>query len=283
MKIFAMFLVSMVCIFSGRAHAEVPQRIVSLGTYVTESLYDLGAAERVVGVTTFCRIPPESADKERVSSIVAVNLEAVVALNPDLIIATPLTDRKAVQALQRLGLTVEELPQVKNFEEICAQFIHIGTLIGAAAQAQEIVRQQEGALAAMRIVPGEAAPLKVFAQVGTKPLFTMNKSFFMNDLIERAGAVNIARDARAGIYSRERVLAHDPDVIIIATMGTEARADAYGWSQYPELAAVKHERVYIVDAYDFCSPTPKNFVAAFAQLRGLLQNEGAGHENISAD
>ena len=261
--------------------ADVPQRIISLGSYVTESLYDFGADDRIVGVTTYCVRPPAARDKQKVGSIVDVTIETVLTLRPDLVIATPLTDGKAIASLRAAGIRVEVLPQVRDFEEICAQFVFLGACIGEEARAREIVRHEQEAVA-RRLPQKPESPPRVFVQVGTKPLFTMNSEFFINDLIERAGAVNIARDARSGIYSREKVIAQDPDVIILATMGTESQDAAAGWERYPAIAAVRNRRVYRVDAYDICSPTPRNFRRAFDTICGLLYEGKPLHADAAA-
>ncbi len=242
------------------------KRIISCGSFVTEALYRLGAENKVVGVTTYCLRPPQAQEKPKIGDIVEVNLEKVIALKPDVVITTPLTDPRAVAKMRSLGINAITLGQVKNFEQICAQFIRLGRISGEKEKAERIVaREKKVVRGLISLVKGRPSP-KVFIQVGTKPLFTMNKNFFINDLIHKAGAVNIAENAHSGIYSREKVVAEDPDVIVFGTMGAPGKDEKKSWMKYKNLRAVRKNRIFVVDPYIICSPTPDNFAAALKKM-----------------
>ncbi|MDD5745874.1 MAG: ABC transporter substrate-binding protein [Candidatus Omnitrophica bacterium] len=256
--------------------APVPQRIVSLGSFVTEELYRLGVADRLVGVTTYCVRPQPAREKEKVGTIVDVNIEKIVALKPDVVIATPLTNARAREQLKNLRIPVVELPQVRDLSGICDQFLLLGEVVGKSAEAREIVRQAREKVVSLQQRVAGLPRLKVFIQVGTNPLFTMNKDFFIDDLIRRAGGINIAREASSGIYSRESVIAADPDVIVIATMGVAGDDEKRQWQKYPRMSAVRGGRIYCVDPYVLCDPTPDNFVAALECLIGFFHPQDGG-------
>jgi len=114
---------------------------------------------------------------------------------------------------------------------------------------------------------------KVFIQIGTKPLFTAGKNSFVNDFIEFAGGTNIAKDTEVGIYSREKVLEENPDVIIIVTMGIRGIKEKEIWQRYKNINAVKNKRIYIIDSYKICSPTPISFVETLKELIKILHPE----------
>ena len=91
-----------------------------------------------------------------------------------------------------------------------------------------------------------------------------------DDYIEYAGGINIAADAASGIYSREEVLKRNPQVIVIVTMGIAGEKEAETWKTFNTIEAVKNNRIYIVDSYTYCSPTPNGFVKGLKELVMLL-------------
>ena len=250
-----------------------PQRIVSLGSFITEGLFLLGAEDKIVGVTTYCNRPEAAREKEKAGSIVEVNLEKVIALKPDLVITTPLTNIKARDKMRKMGMRVVEFGQVKDFGQICQQFLKLGRLVGKEEQAQKIIgRSREKVLSIEKSIKGKPRK-KVFIQVGTKPLFTMNKEFFLNDLIFRAGGINIAENTPTGIYSREKVVQSSPDVIIVAGMGLAAEDEKNIWMRYSTIKAVKTDSVYSLDPDIICNPLPQNFVNTLEIITGLLHED----------
>ncbi|RKY67401.1 MAG: ABC transporter substrate-binding protein [Candidatus Latescibacterota bacterium] len=265
-------LASIVCL-SMAASGVQPERIISLGPALTESLFLLGAGDRVVGVTVYCKRPPEARKKEKVGTVMEVDVEKIVGLKPDLVLATSLTDPKDVEKLKDLGINVITFPNPKSFSQICEQFLKLGRLVGREREAQDIVRKARAQVDSIaKIVEGLPKP-KVFVQVGAKPLFTITKGSFIDDFIKLAGGKNIAEDAKTGLYSREKVLQANPDVIIITTMGIVGEEEKRTWHKYKTLNAVKNNRIYVVDSYALCSPTPLTFAETLKELAELLHPE----------
>ena len=88
-----------------------------------------------------------------------------------------------------------------------------------------------------------------------------------------AGGVNVVSGTKNGLYSREKLIQDDPDVIIIVGMGVVANEEKKNWSNFKSLAAVKNNRVHIVDDYKFCSPTPISFTEGLEDLVKILHRE----------
>ena len=107
---------------------------------------------------------------------------------------------------------------------------------------------------------------RVFIQIGARPLFTVTGDSFINDLIICAGGVNVAEDAKTGLFTREEVLKRNPEVILITTMGMVGQQEKEIWKRYKTIDAVKNNRIYIVDAHKVCSPTPQSFVELLEEL-----------------
>lgn len=249
-----------------------PERIVSLGPAITEGIFLLGAGDRLIGVTDYCIKPSEAQKKEKVGSVIDINIEKIYSLRPDLVIATSLTDRRAIERLRRLGIRVEEFGLARNFGELCENFIRLGRLIGRKREAMEIVKRAEEELKRIKdAIKGLPQP-EVLIQVGSKPLFTMTGDSFVNDLIEFAGGVNIARDSKSGLWSREMVIEKDPDVIIITTMGVDAQAEIREWLKFTDMKAVKNKRIYIIDSYKIGSPTPVTFIDTLKEFVFILHS-----------
>ncbi len=243
-----------------------PRRIISLGPTITEKLYLLGAQDRLVGVTTYCERPPEALAKEKVGNVTQVNIEKIVELKPDLVIATSLTERRAVLGFKRLGIRVIVFNEPGSYGEMNRQFLELGEIVGREREAEGIVKTTERRVDVIKKrVEGLPRP-KVFIQLGAKPLFAATKDSFVNDFIELAGGTNIAREAKTGFYSREEVLRQDPDIIIIVLMGAATGNEKKGWQKFRALKAVRNDKIFVMDPYRICSPTPRTFVDALEEM-----------------
>lgn len=250
-----------------------PQRIISLGPTLSKQIYLLGAEDKLVGITTYCPEPHPAQKKEKVGTLLDADLEKILQLKPDLVLATSLTDAKTEEKLKNLGIRVVDFPLARNFSQICDQFLELGRIVGKENEAQEIIRRIEMEVDIIKEEVRNSSKPKVFVQVGAEPLFTMSEGSFFNDYIEFAGGINIATDTKGGLYSQELVLQNNPDVIIITAMGIAGEREKELWENFPNLKAAKNNRIYIVDADRFCSPTPVEFVQALEEMVKILHLE----------
>ncbi|MCM8832137.1 MAG: helical backbone metal receptor, partial [Candidatus Omnitrophica bacterium] len=99
------FLFILFCFFCLGVYSQdkYPERIISLGPSITEELYLLGVEDKILGVTTYCKRPKEVLKKEKVGTVVDVNVEKIFSLKPDLVLATPLAKQKDIEKLKKLG------------------------------------------------------------------------------------------------------------------------------------------------------------------------------------
>jgi ABC-type Fe3+-hydroxamate transport system substrate-binding protein len=252
-----------------RPVVAVPQRIVSLGPAITQQLFLLGVGDKLVGVTTYCR-PPEGADPvPQVASIVECNVEKILMLKPDLVLATSMASNKQIRNMKGLGINVVAFTYPRDFKGICEQFEKIGELTGVATQARTIIEGAKSRLQQVAVRTDASQQPSVFIQVGVKPLFTANNESFLHDLVRLAGGINIAANAESGIYSREKVVKEDPDHIVIVTMGVSDE-EKKTWRQYDTLKAARKDNIHLLDSYKVCSPTPLSFVDAVEKLAEVL-------------
>jgi len=267
-------LFSYVCVFSSYAQQNYPRRIISLGPSLTKELYLLGAGDKLIACTIYA--PAYAKNKRKVGTVINVNLEKTIELNPDLVLATSLTDPKEIKRLKQLGIRVVVFPQAKNFRNLCDQFLELANLIGKGRKAAGIVEKAKKEVEQIKIKAKNFKKSRVFIQVGANPLFTVTKHSFVNDFIEFAHSINIARDAGIGLYSREKVIEKNPDVIFIVTMGVGGAREKSVWQRYKEMNAVKNKRIYIIDSYKICSPTPVSFVNTLKEIAKILHPEIRG-------
>lgn len=257
-------------LFTFLLFGKTRERIISLAPSITEQLYLLNVGDRIVGNTTYCIHPPDARKKEKVGTILRIDVEKIIALNPDIIIATPLTPSVQLRILRRKGIEVVCFEEPKSFEEMCEQFLKIGELVGKKQIAKLLIKKIKGHVNSIK---GKSKTLKkrtVFVQIGAKPLFTVPRHSYINDLIDFAGGVSISSTAVSGLYSREKVIAKNPDVILIADMGIVGETEKKIWMKYKTINAVKNKRVYIIDSHELCNPTPTSFLKVLRKIFKIL-------------
>lgn len=272
MKTLFIVFISVFFSFSSFVAAEgnYPERIISLGPALTENLYILGEEERLIGCTVYCDRPEGAKHKEKVGTVREVNLEKVVAFRSDLVLATSLTNAKTIEKLKKLKIKVITFPSAKSFSEICEHLLKISEIVGKKAEAEKIVSEVERKVNDVKENVKNMTKPRVFVQIGGNPLVTVKKDSFVNDFIEFAGGINITKDLKNAVYSREKVLENNPDVIIIVTMGLNGEEEKKTWQRFSTLNAVKTGRIYIVDPDDVTSPTPLIFLETLEKIAGIL-------------
>lgn len=262
-----LLLCAAVFVYSEENH---PQRIISLGPAITEELYILGVEDRLVGCTVYCRRPPEAKKKEKIGTALEINLEKVVSLKPDLVLATSLTNPEAKEKLENLGMKVITFPEARSFGQICGHFLELGRIVGKEKEAEAIIDMARGKVDSIKKRAQGLQRPKVFVQLGTKPLVTVTEDSFINDFIEFAGGRNATRGSKNIRYSRERVLKDNPDIIIIVTMGINGEEEREAWQRFKMLNAVKDNKIYIIEPDKVTSPTPIIFAETLEEIVKIL-------------
>ncbi|MFP4445405.1 MAG: ABC transporter substrate-binding protein [Desulfosudaceae bacterium] len=253
-----------------------PQRVVSLGPIITETIYLLEADDRLIANTSYCNVPAAARHKTKIGTVIQFNVEKIVSLDPDLVLASPLARQQQLALLKKMGIRVVQVENPATFDRMCQMMLEIGRLLGTGEKAGAIVDRARQEVTAITEQVSRLPRRKVFIQIGIKPLHTSPKNTFIHEYIEFAGGINVAADAATGNYSREMVLEKNPDVILIATMGSSkagARTEKDTWMNYPALEAVRHNRVHILDPEIVCSPTAVSFVQGLREIAGLIHPE----------
>ena len=250
--------------FSG--FSQTAKRVISLAPSITENIYLLGAQDKLVGCTSYCTLAVNDG-KEQVGSTIDINMEKVLMLKPDLVLAMMLTKPQDIATMKRLGIKVELIPTPKNFDEICTQTVKIAGLLGIENTAKYLVQKSKQTVDSLKNIAGRNhEKKKIFFQLGANPIFTVLENTFMNDFILFCNGENIANGLTKGSMTRESVLMKNPDVIIVATMGGFGIEEQKIWNSYAGLNAVKNKRIFLIDSETACSPTPVSFVKAFTDV-----------------
>ncbi len=197
---------------------KIPERIISLVPGNTEILFALGLSDKVVGVTEYCDYPPEAQEKPKVGGFSTPNIEEVVALEPDLIIATQRHEVSIIPALEGKGLTVFALDP-KTLDEVLEAITLIGEITGKEAEASQLVTEMSNRIKAVTDKTdglSEAQRPKVFSITWHDPLKTAGGDTWQDELIVKAGGINIAHELTGGYVpiSLEAVIDANPEVII---------------------------------------------------------------------
>ena len=196
-----------------------PRRIVSLAPSNTEIVCALGACDRLVGVTDFDDFPPEVVDVDAVVIAASVDVELVIAAEPDLILAAgnELTPSAVIEQLDALELPVLILYPA-TLDEVYADIELIGAALDRRSEAAELVDDMEGRVAdVVAAVEGVERPLtlyEVFHAEGTT--YTAGEGSFLASLLDLAGATPLTGDAQ-GVIGAEDLVAADPELILLGT------------------------------------------------------------------
>jgi iron complex transport system substrate-binding protein len=264
-----------------------PKRIISTSPSITEMLYALGLGDRVVGVTTYCHYPPEATKKTKIGNYLAPNLEVIVGLRPDLVIAET-TGVRRPERLSSLKLNVLEVDDLM-LAGIYDSIRKIGKAAGVPDRADALNTSIRSSLEGIRKKVSNFPKRRIVFVVGRTPgrvedLIAAGGNTHLNELIEIAGGQNIFRDSAAS-YAKigtEDMLARNPEVVVdmgemSQTEGvTEAqkRAVVALWNRYPTLAAVRERRVFAVASDIYVVPGPRVVDAAREFARMLHPEAG---------
>lgn len=224
------------------------RRIISLAPHITELLFAAGAGDRVVGNVEYGDYPPAARAVPKVGGYSRLDLEAIVALKPDLVIGWETGNAPAAVArLRTMGLSVY-LSQPNRMEDIAGELERIGKLAGtevAANAAATAFRERYARLAARY---GERPSVDVFYQIWKQPLMTVNGKQIISDAIRLCGGRNVfaALPILAPTVTVEAVIAANPEVIVASGMGDSRPEWLDDWRRWSTLAAVTGDNLYFI-------------------------------------
>lgn len=227
-----------------------PARIISLVPSVTEILFAIGAQDRLVGVTDFCDYPAEARRKASVGGMLAPSVETMVALKPDLVVATTSGNRhETFDQLARLEIPVFVVNPV-TVADVLDLFSRLGRLTDHADAADRVVGVLHERIRAVSArVAGRPRP-RVLYVLWPDPLIVPARGALVSELITLAGGDSVTADGGQGYprYSMETALARNPEVIILASHGSErSRLARAQWERFGQVSAIAAGRLHTMD------------------------------------
>ena len=239
--------------------ARPAQRIVSLAPHITENLFAIGAGGRVVGTVDFSNFPEAAKRIPRVGGYEKIDLEAVAALRPDLVIAWESGNIAShVAKLKAIGLPVL-LTDTERIEDVPADLERLGELSGARDEARAAAAQFRSRLAALTARHAARPRVATFYQVWNQPLMTVGGGQIISDAIHLCGGDNVFAGLRqmAAAVTVEAVLAANPEAIVASGMD-EARPEWLDeWRRWPALTAVARNNLFFVPPDHLQRHTPR--------------------------
>lgn len=240
---------------------DTPQRVVALAPSLAEIVYSLGAEGVLKGATQFSNYPPEAELLPRVGSYVRLDIEKIVAMEPDLCLAIRDGNPKhLVEQIEALGIPVYVIDP-RDIRGIMQAIEGIGDVLGVSFKARILTAAMELRVARIKekMSLSRTQP-KVFFQVDAAPIITAGSNTFTHELITLAGGTNLgAGSVPYPRFSWEQVLLLQPDIVIVTSMagGHAPEQLKQEWRRWPQLPAVKNNNIHVVDADLFDRPTAR--------------------------
>jgi len=226
-----------------------PERIVALAPSIVEVLYRLELGDKIVGVTDYSDYPAEAKTKPIVGSFNGVNIEKIVELKPDLVLAGAGMSKQDYQKLVDLKINVL-VAEAKTLEQIPETFTIIGKATGEIDKSKILVDELQGKIDKVREKVKNAKKVKTYYVIsfGKEGNWTAGKGTFLSELINIAGGENIADDVDGWKeYSIEKIVEKNPDVLLISALVANNKDILDNEKGYKETAAVKNDSVTILD------------------------------------
>ncbi len=229
--------------------AQPAKRVVALAPHIVENIFSVGAGDQLVGAVEYSNFPPAANAIPKVGGYEKTNIEAIVTINPDLIIGWDTgNSHAALGRLRELGFTVY-IDQPDSLHDVAKSLRDIGQLTGHADQAELVAGNYLDQLAAFESANSNKPKLSSFYQVWNSPLQTISGNHIISHTIEICGGTNIYADefAVAPVINIESVLERDPEVIIASGMGDARPSWLDDWQQWPQLTAIKYNNLVFVN------------------------------------
>lgn len=255
-----------------RVSLEQPaRRIVSLAPHATEQLFAAGAGAKLVAVSEYSDYPEEARRLPQVASSAGLDLERMLALKPDLVVAWRLEATAAALArLEALGLTVF-YDEPRRLAQIPDSIEALGELAGTSGTAHRVAAALRGQLNRLRMQYGSRRAVSVFYQISERPLMTLGGRQFVSDAIELCGGRNVFADSAlmAPQVNIESVLAADPEAIITANLDPSDHSWEAFWRRFPGLRAVQAGNLYAVPVNEMHRHGPRAIGATAVLCRHI--------------
>lgn len=251
--------------------AQPARRIVSLAPHVTELLFAAGAGGKIVGAVEYSDYPPEARAIPRVGGYSRIDLERLLSLKPDLVIAWASGNYSGdLDRLEQLGIPLY-ISDPRRLDEVAHDIEQFGLLAGSGSAARRAARAFRERRAGLQRRFGGRPPVRMFYQIWNQPLMTVNGAHVISDVIRLCGGVNVFADGPllAPRVDPEAVLRADPEVIVASGMADERPDWLDDWRRYPQMLAVQRGNLFFIPPDLLQRHTPRLLDGAERLCRAL--------------
>ncbi len=251
-----------------------PQRIVSVAPSVTEILFAIGAGDKVIGRTDYCDYPAEVADIASIGTLTEPNIEKIAELNPDLVIASTHFTEEAAKQLENLGIQVYVLKDQENFSGLYRTMMQASQIVNLQDNAFNLISELKLRVLKVRQRVAGLEPVTCYYSVATGDTeFAATGDTFIGELLTMAGGDNIAKDGENWAYSAEKLLEHNPEIILVGDQ-FDALKTFVSLEAHKDLDAVKNGRVIEIDSARIGRLSPR-IVESLEEVAQILHPETA--------
>lgn len=259
---------------------KLPQRIVSLAPSNTETLFALGLGDRIVGTTDYCDYPEEAKSKPRVSGYSTPNLEKLVSVEPDFIVAESIQEKTVLPALEKLGIPVF-VTSATSIDIILKNIEVLGKINGKSKAAEKLIADMASKIEAITskttLLAQEDRP-QVLYVIWFNPIWTMGSNTFTDDLLNQAGGNNVFSGdfEKSRVVSLEAVVNKNPQVIIVSAMATSADTIYNNLKKETRLVtvdALKNNRIYKISDSNLIERPGPRIVEGLEEMATLIHPE----------
>jgi iron complex transport system substrate-binding protein len=231
------------------------ERAISLAPNLTESVFAIDAGERLIGVTEYCNFPETAKNITKVGDTIKPNIETILALKPQVILVSTASQLENFTKQLEDNKIAVFVTNPTDLEGVFRNLSQLGEIFGKTDKASELVSELRKRVASIEAKTNTATDLKVFVQISREPLYTVGKSSFLNDLIDRAGGISVTEKITEAFpkLSKETALASNPDVIILSESPDNLEANEV----FKDSFAAKNKRIYKINADIISRPGPR--------------------------
>ena len=230
----------------GALLAAIPSRGVSVVPHLTELLYDIGAGDKLVAVDDASDYPAEVKNKPKVANYRSINVEALLAQKPDLILGWRSAQSRMLAPLEQLGIPVF-YSEPTDFASLAPEMRALGKLLGVEKSANEAADRYLARLHGLQRRYGQPTGVKVFYQLWYPPLTSVSGNAWPAQAIELCGGLNVMSNARTPYpqVNIEQVIRANPALILAGSQDPDALRH---WQKWPNLDAVQHQRLDVINS-----------------------------------
>ena len=237
-----------------------PMKIVSLAPSTTEIIAAIGAEDKLVGRTSYCNYPESITSLPEVGGTLDPNVEAIVALEPDLVVGAGHAPEEVVNKLREVGITVAFLKEDENFEGTYSTIEKIGLITGKEEEAKKVIDEMKAKVekvdADIKALNLEQIPKVYYATGFGEGDYGAGGDTFIGQIINIAGATNIMQDIQGWSVSKEVIAEADPDIIIVPS-GSGMLEGMKTTEFYKDLRAVKEGNIFEVNGDSISRQSPR--------------------------